>query len=360
MAIAFEGGLASALPLPTTAQINKIVASSPGIVMSEQFSNMFYAIYPSNWYKTFPYLFEIRAEGQPFYRFYLPIPPQSMTVQNISTAEAHATIGGVVEETSAPVFYTITLVGTTGLSSSGLKLSGSPNDTLAPTFRKYIDDTTGRDNPLKKLIGGAVDTILNAVSLDQEQRLQYHENPSAVNTVAGNEKVDSMIGQGTADQERGAMEKVFNKFVNPYPQDNTNLPNPFVNGWSWSHALRQMFLIYQRVRGEDKRFELYFIDARANTEYRCVPRSVQFQENAANPYISFYNIVLKCWELKSAAGEADDFAAIDRFGPNGDLKEVYTASATGLVSKLGNTLKAFSRPQNIAGSLVKTSVGTFI
>lgn len=343
--------------------------NSPSKVQDAFDSKLFYTIKPGNWFKTFPYFFEIREtegenQSEVNIRFFLPIPPQSMTLQDMSTSEAHATIGGVVEETSAPVFSTITLVGTTGLSSNDINLDGLSSDsTLNVAFRKYIDDVTGRDNPIKKLIGGLIDEATGAVNsiVNGEAELPYGNAPSAVNTPKDDVKVKSL---GATTSNAKPKKDIWDKVVspgnlNPFPQSSGDLVTPFSNGFAWSHALKQFFLIYQREKSKNPNLSLHFVDGKSNTQYRCVPRSVQFQKSAKDPYLEFYNIVLKCWNIDDADGNPG-ISAVDRFGPNGDLQDVYTATITSRITQIGRVINRFSRPSSIAGALVKTSTSSIL
>jgi hypothetical protein len=325
-------------------------------------ADLFYSINPGRWYKTFPFFFEVTLKKKLVYRMFLPIPPQSLTVQDMSTSEAHATLGGVVEETSKPVFYQVTLVGTTGLSVNGNGLSHT-DSTLSPTFRKYVDDTTGRDNPLKKLVGGLVDIPgqLASAFTEPEAQLPYGDYPSAV----ASKKFDITslipVDANKSSEANGFVEKLKKNFdftsgiLNPPGDKNGN--SPFANGYSWGHALRQFFLVYQREKEANSELELYFTDVKSNTRYRCVPRGVQFQRQASNPYMANYNITLKCWNLENSSVKPES-AEIDRF--KSDLKEVFTVSVTGAISRVGNSIRSLKRGKDIGGALARNSFGSSI
>jgi hypothetical protein len=132
----------------------------------------------------------------------------------------------------------------------------------------------------------------------------------------------------------------------------------FSNGWAWSQALRQFFLIYQRERSLNPSIQLYFSDYKSRTTYRCVPRSVQFQQNANAPYLINYTIILKCWNLIDANTEFGAQKDVNRFDT--DLKEVNTASIAGVVSKVGKLANSLNRLPSVAGSFVRNSTGSFL
>jgi len=234
--------------------------------------NLFYSIRPGNWYKTFPFYFEIKAGDTAEMRFFLPIPPQNMTIQDMSTSEAHATIGGVVEETSQGVFTMITLVGTTGLSSKALDLGTQSANLGNISFRSYLDDLTGQTNPLTKLIGSVTSGILNLG--ETEAKLPYHDAGSAVSSsnakddptgtvtsLAVGRNAPAKTSFSAAAILAGPASAISNLFTNK-PKD---YKTPFANGYSWSHALRQMFLIYQREKSKNPELSLTFFDVKANT-----------------------------------------------------------------------------------------------
>lgn len=356
-----------------SASLPALNTSSRASPASQFSSELFYNIRPGNWYKTFPFYFEIIDENAAStqIKFFLPIPPQNLTVQDLSASEAHATIGGVVEETTHGVFSIVTLTGTTGLSASATDLStSSSEETLVVAYRKYLDDLTGQSNPISKLIGNVVGGVTNlAANLlgDAEAELPYQSAGSAVgSTNASNDVVieNLSIGGSGATRKSGFSlasvgEKLFKATLGQFTQDKGNYKTPFANGYSWSHALRQMFLIYQREKSKNQNLALYFNDSKANTSYRCVVRSAQFTQNAKDPYLINYNISLKCWDVTGTTVNFDA-AEIDRFGENGDLKEVYTANITASITSVGNTIRNFRRPGGVAGAMVKNSTSSII
>lgn len=313
--------------------------------------SLFYTIDPSKWYTVFPYAFEIRdGKGAALYRFFLPIPPQSMTTQQMSTSEAHATIGGVVEETSAPVFQSITLVGTTGMSLRSDSVTGSAADTdLNLKQRDDFGELTGESGILGRLrsnLGSAL--IGNTLgALEQEHPLPFEGFGSAVNS--SKKFVTGM--RGAQSESAGFLSKILGQ----KPEKRTT---PFANGFSWSHALRQFFLVYAREHSVNPDWGLYFIDNKAGFQVRCVPRSVQFQQTAQSPFTQQYNIVLKCWHLKTS--DSSNIKRLDRFAKGGDLANVETASLTGAVSKLKNVAKNFMRPGGVAGAFTKNTLGSVV
>jgi len=319
--------------------------------------SLFYNINPSTWYETFPFLFEIR-EGEKSNlkcKFFLPIPPQNYTIQDMSTAEAHATIGGVVEEVNAPVFSMITLVGTTGMALNSPNLGDGVSADLLTKGRKYIDEVNGSQlaKIVRKITSGALiqGAIADIILPETEDSLQYQEGPSAVNTPTSEAEISKLFSP--ADNSTTSF---LEQFKENFKQ---NIPkNEFSNGWAWSQALRQFFLIFQRERQANENLSLYFVDHKSRTHYRCVPRSVQFQQNANAPYLINYTIILKCWELKDVQKMSSKAKSVNRF--SGDLKEVTSTSITSIVSKVGKTCNTLNRFPSVAGSFVRNSTGSFL
>ena len=332
---------------------------------------LFYKIDPSSWYETYPFSFDLRESVSETLkdssfeitdipksyikcRFFLPIPPQNYTIQDMSTSEAHATIGGVVEEVNAPVFSMITLVGTTGLSLKSPNLGDGVDKDLLTKGRKYIDEVD--TSKLGKLVKDIGFSVLNNVLLEQEDSLQYQDGPSAVNTPGMDKKIDALFKN--ADIDSGNFFEKWSKSVQESIEGQKLPQNEFTNGWAWSKALRQFFLIFQRERASNTNLELYFVDHKSRAHYRCVPRSVQFQQNANSPYLINYTIILKCWQIQDVDDIAVQAKSVDRF--KGDLKEVATASITGIVSKVGKVCNNLNRFPSVAGSFVRNSTGSFL
>ncbi len=320
--------------------------------------DLFYKIAPSYWYQTFPFAFEIENEGRLLCRFFLPIPPQNYTIQDMSTSEAHATIGGVVEEVNAPVFSMITLVGTTGLSINMPNIGRGYADEvqLNVKSRKFIDDLVGtKNNPLARMVQQLTDGALSLVEV--EKQLPYQRSGSAVNTpkTAGSDGTHNTVSQLFTEVAEPAATSWTDR-INPFSENMPEVPvSEFTNGWGWSQALRQFFMIYQREREKNPNLGLHFSDYKSRASYRCVPRSVQFTQNANAPFLLNYTIILKCWDLGDAETDDFNFKAVDRF--NGDLSEVYTTSISGAFNKLSGLANSMNRSPSIAGSFLRNSTG---
>jgi hypothetical protein len=339
MAVGFE--LDSGFKVPSITEIKGILSEPKSFD-----SKFFHKFRPSDWFKVYPYMFQIRDITKPFSpegqdngmvsSFYLPIPPQSMTIQQLSTATAHATIGGVVEEVSAPVFWTITLVGTTGMAMNG-------EDHPSASGRKTLSEVTGQASAIESLIGGLAKKAINAVTdvLVPEKELPFGMNGSAVSTPKPDyvEKIDSNPSASTAS---GFAARLLKAATGGLMAGSAEKASPYSNGFAWDLTLRNFFLIYQRERSKDTNLGLFFIDQKTNAAYQCVPRSVQFQKSANNPMVSSYTIILQCWNL-TGADQIIKPKEVERFGPNGDLKEVNTVSSTAMIAQALKAIRNINR-----------------
>ncbi len=325
-------------------------------------TGLFYKVNPSNWHQTFPFYFEIRdlsqsAGSDTSIRVYLPFPPRSLTAKDVSTSEAHATIGGVVEETSPTVFYRLTLDGTCGVSANSFALTGSGSDILQTKFRKYVDDVTGRTNPLFRLIGSISDEISGV--LGTEGVLPYSGQGSAVGG-SNNAIAPEKLGQGVSPPSSASFtERLRLTALRSTTNEESKNASLFSNGFAWTHTLRQLFLVYRREKSLNSNLALFFVDVKSNTEYRCIAKDVQLRRSAESPYMIDYSIELKCWDLQSVGG-ANVPKAINRFGPDGDLATVNTVTAVAIVTKIANTMRSLARGKDVAGAMVRNSTSAVI
>lgn len=338
---------------------------------------LFYKFYPQDWFKQYPFSFQIRTvvdntnalkakDEAAIAICYLPIPPQSITVQQIASSVAHATIGGVVEEVSAPVFWTITLTGTTGLS---MHTVGDLPEGIKG--RATFADMTGNANlagKLSKSLTGALSKVNPLNAAVPEETLPFGELNSSVPTPTNRDvgtktgyvdKIDVTQPTGGA---AGFFTKMGNNLLKGLTQglfSDTPDVTDHANGYAWDQLLRQFFLIYQKERCNNNTLGLYFIDEKSNTAYQCVPRSVQFNKTAGNPFISQYTIILQCWNLRAA----DDLVTriqIDRFDPkNGDLAEVYTVTSTQMVATAIKAVRNINRASvnGVTQDVVSSTLG---
>lgn len=339
--------------------------------------SMFYTIEPNDWYKTYPYYFQIKKTDFSLATFYLPIPPQQMSIEQVSAAEAHATLGGVVTEVSAPVFYMINLAGTTGMSLSAVGVN-TPGSQVKQ--RQTFEELSGGTNIMAKFARSVAKNAEDLVGgfVTPEQTTPFFKYGSAVNTLK--EKIEKPktpeTWENLSEPQKGSegLEKAWNSFKESVGgavraaigniNDNKQA-SWYLNGFTWEHALRQFFLIYQRERGAGEVLQLYFVDAKSNTRYACVPKRVQFTKTANTPFVSQYNISLKCWSDQDggsldATATSSKSKEIDRFGDGGDLAEVYTVSVAAAVGSFYRTYTKWNRKKSVGSALMRDAGGSFL
>lgn len=335
--------------------------------------HMFYSVNPNDWYKTYPFYFQFETTSNDTITFYLPVPPQQMTTQHVSTSEAHATVGGVLTEVSAPVFYMITMAGTTGMALNALGVS-SPGSEVKQ--RQTFDELAGGGGILSKSVRSLTKNIEDLATgvISPEPLVPFFRHGSAVNTVPEeltskgtpykweNLTDGNTSGAGTAAGAIGKMLGQVAKSIVGNVFDNKDA-SWYLNGFTWEHALKQFFLIYQRERSKGTVAQLYFYDIKNNNKYACIPKNVQFTKSTNTPYVSNYQIALKCWSdhptgsiatsLQTSVREGKE---VDRF--KGDLAEVYTVSAASVITSATRTIKKFARTRDIGGAMARDAGGS--
>jgi hypothetical protein len=245
------------LPVPFTSK--NIPTSNAQL---ENSTKLFYAVNPSNWFKYFPYKFEIgtlsssggnqatgsreehkeigitkvesiyafvtnTAKGENVsnklvsssfkltHEFYLPIPPQQYSIQHIPATEATPTMGGIVEEVSYPTLFTITLSGSTGMSISGGQMgsSGSSKEgfmdvsPIVSSQRQTFDELMGISTVAGRVANAAMNSLERIGNLlTPENAVPFARGGTAVSTSDPNypSSKDNKSGGPTADTWRHA------------------------------------------------------------------------------------------------------------------------------------------------------------
>jgi hypothetical protein len=334
---------------------------APFSEVSNENNRLLWSIYPQRWFQSYPFYFVVKypnksisslfiSDPNEIARFYLPCPPQSMTIQDLSTSDAYATLGGVVEETSAPVFTNVILTGTTGMALNDQ--SGEGVATMVRQ-RKLFSEATGGTNVLSRLgqsVIGAVEGAVQGITGNGEPALPFANYGSAVFTPDKDDEV-SQFFSGRGMDIAGAIAKLgaFVPGLGPETRGQT-----FTNGFSWGQALRQFLLRYALTKSKYSDLELYFVDEKRNNQSRCVVRSPQFQQVAGQPMIMSYTIYLKCWDTKNIEGRSA--GPVDRL--ESDLKNVQTLNAASAILSVAKTIRKLRRPLDLAGSMASQTVGS--
>lgn len=305
----------------------------------------FYKVSAKDWYQTYPYRFKIQHGDNVTY-YSLPIPPEALAYQMISASQLIPTLGGVVEETSATVFWQITLSGTTGIAIS----------------RKYSEDKDELDLPASQeqnfrrvLKGGILANTFNKAA-------------NAYNAVAGvvgaGYSANGMLGllEGLASTAQrfntsavktqlassGAGQKVadmLNIDLSSFREGDAA-----TNGYVEIHLLHNFLNAYSHIKEKNpENTKLFFESHKDNMQWQVIVKAFNFQKNAAQPYLYRYSIALQGFDLKEVGAEGR--VAVDRFGPDGDLGGVNSFTLSGAMERAQSlTRKITTNPLGLIAS----------
>lgn len=310
-------------PLYETARMLNLIADNlPEKRTSNQVDDRsdWWTITGANWHQTFPYsLVAIDKESNDREMFYtLPIPPQALSIKMVTASQVTPTIGGVVEETSANVFWMITMQGTTGTGIGRDPNDAVPMKELAGLFRRKMT-ATGETAGIFAQLGSAaskIGGIVNAFSKDW-----------------------SDVGGGISSLSAGIQQTLL-----PNPPYFASAVREKFNGFKEIQELHRWLLVYSKVKGAyPNRFDLKFRMYKTNQEWMCAVQDFSIQQNAQNPHLYRYNIALKCWNVHNLEAKSGNPKAKDRFGANGDLASVNILSAKEAKRGLQQTVKNLSK-----------------
>lgn len=281
----------------------------------------FYTVSAEDWYKTYPYRFKIVIKDKTTY-YSLPIPPEALSYQMISASQLIPTLGGVVEETSATVFWQIALSGTTGIGISrrysqktdtlDAPASGENNfrrvlkgGILANTFNKAANAFNAVTGALDQGAVGAVGLLEGLASTAQRFNTSAVRNNVPEDTTGS--KIANIVGIDTS---------VFSSEQNG------------TNGYVEIHLLHTFLNAYSHLKeANPDDVSLYFESQKDNMQWQVVVKNFGFQKNANQPYLYKYNITLQGFNLCEVG--KDNRKVVDRFGPDGDLGSVSSFTLSG-------------------------------
>lgn len=255
-----------------------------------------------DWYKIFGYQFVVLAGSPPEELIYtLPIPPQQFSVRMIPASQATPTLGGVVEETNANVFWLISMSGTTGIAVSRNDDGSKKRHKMAKQFRDSIS-TTG-------LLSGALAGINSAIS----------KIGGAADALVD---VGKSVADGNVAGVTGGLVGAFNTtFLPPMPYSASAVDGQS-NGYTEIQELHRFLYTYSKLKGKNpSNFHLKFRCYKTNQEWNCILQDFSIQQSASNPLLYRYNIALKGWNVMEAA-KGEDSEQFDRFAVGGDLQSV--------------------------------------
>ena len=262
----------------------------------------------ADWYKVFPYQLVIvkykddpvfdptrrqnsndpRVLDKPTHKidksFYytLPIPPESLTINMVSASEATPTLGGVVEETSAVVFWDIQVSGTTGMAIGYQDKSNCSE--MADSFRSSLSTTgllVGAFSDAAKAAGG-IGTMIDAAK-DAQESFKSASGLMASTT--------SLFGGLSNIMGSAFLPKL------PYYSSAVNRKS---NGYTTIKDLEAVFHTYSSNKELfPGRYDLFFVNQKDDSVYRVILKGgVQIQKSARDPYLYRYSFALKGWNKK--------------------------------------------------------------
>lgn len=287
----------------------------------------FYEVSSEDWYKTYPYRFKIQV-GNDITYYSLPIPPEALAYQMISASQVIPTLGGVVEETSATVFWQITLSGTTGIAIS----------------RRYTEKVDALDMPAaqeenfrKVLKGGILSNTFNKIANTYE---------AVAGVVGAGYSANGMLGllEGLASTAQRFNTSAVKTKIAPNDTasqifDTVNIDlsafrdgEQATNGYMEIHLLHNFLNAYSHIKENNpENTKLFFESHKDNMQWQVIVKGFNFQKNANQPYLYRYNIALQGFSLVEV-GDTDR-AVVDRFGPDGDLGGVNSFTLAGAAER---------------------------
>lgn len=316
--------------------------SSVGGATKGPFSQL-YEVQGASWYKVFPYVFAIEETqtGKTLFNYALPIPPESIVTQMISPTEVVPTLGGVVEEPSATVFWSIQLAGTMGNAVSRFakkeNLEKSQDEAnlgaVATAFRTSLSKTG--------LLTGMVDSLLG--SIDKVN--------GAINAIKG--------AGGGLDSAAAAMQAAVQPLL-PYMESAVNEKS---NGYVEIHNFHRFLIFYTHLNSRkdalsddlaknyaNNKYGLFFYNYKDNQKFRIVLKNFMIIKSQNSPFLYKYQCQFKGWGLQSASNDQSKLA-VDRF--RGDLATVNTVTITSALTKTKGLVRNFK-------SATTDPLGTFL
>lgn len=318
-----------------------------GVGIKKGTGGPFYTVSPDDWYKTYPYRFTIVTKNKTTY-YSLPIPPEALSYQMIAASQLIPTLGGVVEETSATVFWQISLSGTTGIA-----VSRRYNDKLGAT--DTLDMPASQEENFRKVLkGGLLANTFNKVANTYEAVTGAISSGSANGMLGLLEGLASTAQRFNSSAVKTALPpndtvaklgNAINLDLSPFREN-----EKATNGYVEIHLLHNFLNAYSHLKEKDpENTKLFFESHKDNMQWQVIVKGFSFQKNANQPYLYKYNIALQGFDLKEVG--ASQRMVIDRFGPNGDLAGVNSFTLSGASERAQSlTRKITTNPLGLIAS----------
>ena len=278
----------------------------------------------ADWYQVYGYQFAVNVSlgkdtAVDAFKFTLPIPPQSFMVKPVMASRATPTIGGVVEETSAVVFWMVQMQGTTGIAVNRGENDGTSRNEVAKSFRDNITTTgllSGVSANLNKVIskvGGVADKAIDAFG-----------------RVSDAIKTGDFLDAASSAAE-GFVGAANTALLPPLPYSSSAVSQEG-NGFTEAQELQKFFYMYSKLKGKSpNKYSLIFRCYKTNQEWDVIVKDFSLQISAQNPNLYKYSISLQGWNCR-AVGDKER-KPLDRLGSKGDLKSVNTLTS-GVLAKV--------------------------
>jgi len=317
--------------------------------------NNIYSVSSKDWYKSFPYRFvvvietkktdeitqEEKVEKTEKCYYSLPIPPESLSYQMIPASQLTPTLGGVVEETSANVFWQIALSGTTGISIG--RQYYNVNDSFA-LYKDGLNKPAIKEENFRAVLKGGI----FANNFNNIKNLY----DAGVDVFDSDTRTDAAFG---LLEELATTSQRFKRSGVIVDTIDTDLPGAFLrkasrmlgidprtvgavdatNGYVEIHLFHNFLNVYSKIKEENPdTTKLYFESQKDNMQWQVAIKNFAFQKNANQPYLYKYNIVLQGFNLLPAGTDEQRKKLVtSRFGDEGDLASINSITITGAITK---------------------------
>lgn len=282
--------------------------------------DILWSIEGENWYKYFGYLFTIEMVNEnEKMNYMLPIPPSSYICKPIIPAQVTPSLGGIIEEVSDIKFFLISMEGTTGMAG-GRSSDDKYREQLQKNFRDTITTTGLLSGTFAQATG-----VLNKVAGAADRVLDTVNNFSLENA---------------AHNIKGAINDALTP---PHPYGSSAIHNRH-NGFTEAYTMKKFFYVYHILKNySPKNYNLYFTNIKTDQSWRIIVKDFNMQQNAQNPFLIRYSMSLQAWDVNKAnrTEKANEKRkAFDRFGIEGDLKEVNSVNVASVSSKIKKSIKS--------------------
>lgn len=237
-----------------------------------------------NWYQALPYGFafydiEKQTQATPTTTIYLPISPSNIQVETKFATNVITTLYGVIEEHSATRYYDITISGNTGIAPRYVKPISTSIASPFPADQSITQSSAGRS------------TFVTSIPA----ALPGNNVTPALGAITG------ILGIGDATNPTGvklnqtgylAFHNLY-KFFLKYKIDASQVP---VNS---GPAAAAAALAPPPIR---KVHPLSFLNYKDGVKYDAVPLSFTMTRSADQPMLYFYNIKMRCFNIRNITG----------------------------------------------------------